>query len=128
MKKHSKNFERDYNWYLEHRRSFNFDGDLSTIDKVKYDCADFYNGVSAKEAFYIFDSTGKIVNTNEPELLFEIFKCKGGINFNIKMWAEDRAKGLLPKEIFEDIIEEFNLLPWMIEAVEKQANKYRKHI
>lgn len=118
--KYSKNFERDYDWYLKYKDSFDFDGSIDTSDKVIYD----ENGKTAKECFYRYDSMGKILPTSEPELLFKIYKCKGSINFNIKMWAEDRAKGYLPKINFQDIINEFELLPWMVEAVEKQKFYY----
>lgn len=135
--KYSEKFERDWNWYYKWKDEFTFDGSPAS-GKV------FGNktfGKSAKECFYIHDSQGKIIPTNEPELLEQIFKCKGSINFHIKMWAESRAKGDLPKILFskqckEDvqkvfpgdyektIEEEFELLPWMIEAVEKQRGKY----
>jgi hypothetical protein len=39
------------------------------------------------------------------------------------MWAEDRAKGVLPKILFEELIKEFELLDWIVEAVEKQKIK-----
>jgi hypothetical protein len=42
----------------------------------------------------------------------------------IKEWAQDRAKGYLPKIEFEKITKEYNLLPWMVEAVEKQKYKF----
>lgn len=120
MKKYSSNFERDYTWYLKYKDIFTFDGSLNTSDKVIYD----ENGGDAKYCFYKFDSRGKIIPTKEPELLYQIHKCKGSINFNIKMWAEDRGKGLLCKLDFEEIIKEYELLEWMMDAVEKQKLKY----
>lgn len=120
MKKYSPNFERDYTWYLKYKDVFTFDGTLHTSDKVKYD----EKGKDAKYCFYIFDSRGKVIPTNEPELLFQIHKCKGSINFNIKMWAEDRGKGWLSKLEFDEIVKEYELLDWMVEAVEKQKVKY----
>lgn len=120
MKRYSSNFERDYNWYLKHKGNFTFDGTLDTSDKVVFN----ENGKDAKYCFYVFDSQGKVIPTNEPELLFQIYKCKGSINFNIKMWAEDRGKGLLGKGEFNCIIKEYELLDWMIDAVEKQKLKY----
>ena len=121
--KFSKNFERDWSWYNKYQDIFTFDG--SPNKKLVTD-AD--KGYSAKECFYIFDSQGKLKSTNEPELLSKIFKCKGGINFMIKEWAQDRAKGYLPKIEFDKIIKEFELLPWIIEAVEKQKYKYYEKI
>ena len=75
-----------------------------------------------------------------------MYKTKGAINFHIKMWAESRAEGSLPKSLFNlkgkeearkvkeeakklftdyvTIEEEFNLLPWMVDAVENQKVNY----
>lgn len=136
--KFSKNFERDWEWYFKYRKHFIFDGSFpKEIEE------DIVNGKTAKECFYIFDTHGKLVPTKELELLHEIFKCKGSINFMIKEWAQDRNKGYLPlvefskrlcKEYYNtpdeflgehtDIETEFELLEWMVIAVENQKNKY----
>jgi len=116
---YSEKFERDYNWYLKYKDIFTFDGHYNKEIKEDYNY-----GLSAKECFYKFDTNGIMLNTKEPKLLSKIFKCKGSINFNIKMWAEDRAKGYLPKIEFIKIINEFELLDWMVDAVEKQKCKY----
>lgn len=128
MKKYSENFERDYDWYLKYRDTFNFDGSGDYTNKKGEPLiqTDYNHGKRAKDCFWSFDSNGKILPTCEPVLLFKILKCKGSINFNIKMWAEDRANGYLPYIEFEEIIKEFELLPWMVDAVENQAFKYRK--
>jgi hypothetical protein len=118
--KYSNKFERDYSWYLKYKDVFTFDGTLHTLDKVKYS----KYGKDAKYCFYKFDSNGIVYPTNEPDLLYQIHKCKGSINFNIKMWAEDRGKGILGKIEFNEICKEFELLDWMINAVEKQKYKY----
>lgn len=118
--KYSKNFERDYNWYLNNKEIFNFDGTIDTEGKIIYDD----NGKTAKECFKAFDEMGKTIPTKEPELLFQIHKCKGAINFNIKMWSEDRGKGNLGSIEFKEIAKEFNLLDWMVTAVEHQKYKY----
>lgn len=115
--KFSKNFERDYNWYLKYKDVFTFSG--SSPKKIETG-----GKYTAKETFYLYDSQGKLVPTTEPELLQQIFKCKESINFQIKEWAQDRAKGYLPKIEFEKIVEEYKLLPWMVEAVENQKHKY----
>jgi hypothetical protein len=140
--KFSKNFDRDWDWYLKYKDTFTFSGS----PPKKIEKGDKY---TAKEAFYLYDSQGKLVPTKEPELLLQIFKCKESINFNIRMWAEGRADGTLPavefskeahdkqKQYFIDnglnfgedyftVEEEFELLPWMVEAVEKQKHKYYK--
>lgn len=119
--KYSDKFNRDYNWYLKWADLFNFDGSGDTGGKV----IPSEVGKSAKECFYIFDSKGKILPTNQPELLYKIHKCKGAINFNIKMWAESRGKGEIGKlEFLETIAKEYELLDWMIDAVENQRKNY----
>lgn len=115
--KYSKNFERDWEWYFKYKDIFTFSG--SPPKEIKQ--GDKY---SAKEAFYLYDSQGKMVDCKEPILLQQIFKCKESINFQIKEWAQDRAKSYLPKIEFEKIVEQYELLPWMVEAVEKQKYKY----
>lgn len=95
---------------------------MGTEDKVIYS----EEGKSAKECFYKLDTQGKVIPTNEPELLLQLHKCKGSINFNIKMWAESRGKGELGSIEFQEISKELELLPWMIEAVERQKYKYYK--
>lgn len=114
--KYSTNFERDYEWYLKYKHIFTFDGNVNTKDKVVFS----ETGKSAKECFYVFDSQGKIIPTNEPELLFELHKCKGSINFNIKMWVEGISEGTF---VISEFINEYELLQWMIKAIENQLKK-----
>lgn len=118
--KYNTNFERDYNYYLKWKDVFTFSGSPHT----RHECLKKGDKYTAKEAFYIYDSQGKKIDCVEPELLQQIFKCKESINFQIKEWAQDRAKGYLPKIEFDKIIEEFELLDWMINAVENQKYKY----
>lgn len=135
--KYSKNFERDYNWYLEYKNIFTFCG--TGIDKSLI-ITDLINGKSAKECFYLRESQGKKIATKEPELLFSLYLVKSSINFHIKMWAEGFSdygystvdKFLNTKELVwnadgtfkeESLMETYNLLPWMIEALKKQVNK-----
>ncbi len=122
--KYSKTFERDYEWFLKWKEVFNFDGSNDTSDKVLFS----ENGSDAKKCFYVYDSTGKILPTREPDLLFALFKCKGSINFNIKMLAESRGKGELGRIEFSQISKEFELLDWMINAVENQKFKFYEGI
>jgi hypothetical protein len=113
--KYSKNFERDYNWYLKYKDIFTFDGSPNRLLNI-----DLENGYNAKHCFYILDSTGKLLSTNEPRLLSELLKCKGSINFHIKMWVEGIAEGI---SNINEFIEEFELLDWMIKAIENQLKK-----
>lgn len=115
--KYSKNFERDYDWYLKYKEVFTFSG--SPRKKIKE--GGLY---SAKEAFYLYDSQGKLNPCTETDLLQQILLCKESINFHIKQWSEDRAKGYLPKTEFDSIIKEYELLDWMVNAVERQKYKH----
>lgn len=117
--KYSKNFDRDWNWYVKYKGKFTFSGSLNRELILDMD-----EGKSAKECFFILDSQGKLKPTNEPELLSKVIKCKESINFQIKEYAQDRAKGYLPKIEFDKIVKEFELLDWMIKAVEQQKHKY----
>jgi hypothetical protein len=123
--KYSKDFERDYEWYLKWCNVFNFDANSDYTDKKgnQLIIAD-ENGNTAKECFYIYDSTGKIVSCNDPELYLKILKCKGSINFQIKQWAECWGKAEMSGPEFIEIIKEFELLEWMKVAVQKQRTKY----
>lgn len=122
----SKKIERDYAWYLKWKDTFVFDGTAEYVDR-KGKSIFVYDemGLSAKECFAIYDSKGKISPCREIELYKQIHKCKGSINFNIKIWAEDRGKGWLGKnEFMETIAIEYELLDWMINAVEQQRMKH----
>lgn len=126
--KYSKNFEDDYNWFLSVLDIFNFDGVNYYYNKKGDDViiTDLNNGLTAKECFYLYDSQGKIIPCKEPDLLHKLLKTKGSVNLHIKMFAEDRAKGVLPKIEFMKIVDEFNVPLWFIDAVEKQKFKYYK--
>lgn len=95
-KKYSEGFERDYKFYYENRHVFTFCGTLTP----KHVAISSEQGKSAKEVFYLIDSTGKNHPTNEPKLLNELLNCKASVNFHIKQWAEGRADGTLPKYEF----------------------------
>lgn len=121
----SKSFEADFRWYLSVRHQFSFDGTAEYTNKkgqpiIVYD----RKGVSGKQAFFIWDSTGKVAPTKHPNLLHALLKTKGSVNLHIKMYAEDRATGVLPKLIFEsEICEALRVPAWFREAVEKQKEK-----
>ena len=126
-KKYSPEFERDFSWYLKMRTMFNFDGNANYYDKkgqniIVYD----KKGVSGKEAFYKWDSSGKIIPTRHPNILHTLLKTKGSVNLHIKMYAEDRANGLFPLAEFQDFCTKYNCPIWFITAVENQKFKYYK--
>lgn len=117
--KYSKNFNRDFNWYLSVRDKFNFFG--SEVVDIIYD----RNGIDGKQAFYIWDSQGKMVPTKHPNILKTLFITKGSVNLFIKMYAEDRAFGILPKELFySEVVLPFKCPDWFVNAVENQKVKY----
>lgn len=123
--KYSKNFERDYNWYLSVSDIFCFDGAKDYHNKKGIELIQFNKeGKTAKECFYLYDTNGIVKPTCEPEELKTLLKTKGSINLHIKMYAEDRARGYLPKVEFDKICVEYNLPSWFITAVENQKKKY----
>jgi hypothetical protein len=106
------------NWYLSARHLFNFDGKIS--EEIEYD----KNGKDGFNAFYVFDSNGKKEKTKHPNIFQALCKTKGSVNLHIKMYAEDRAKGVLPKMIFDEMITGLKIPNWFVNAVETQKGKY----
>jgi len=109
-KKYSDNFERDNKFYFENIKHFNFCGTLTP----KFEAIEDVNGKTAKEVFYLIDSTGKNYPTCEPKLLNELLMCKASVNFHIKQWAEGRADGTLP---FCEFASDSEVLEWKIEMI-----------
>lgn len=125
--KYKSNFERDFNWYLSVRNTFNFDGSENYFNKKGINIIQKdKSGVSGKEAFYQWDSNGVIKPTKHPNILRTLLKVKGSCNLHIKMYAEDRAGCILSKFEFLDICNELNAPQWFINSVETQKMKYWK--
>ncbi len=125
--KYKESFNRDFNWYLSMRHNFKFDGCAEYHNKkgeliIQYDP----NGIDGKKAFYLYDSSGEIRKTKHPNLLHALLKTKGSVNLHIKMYAEDRASGILPKYELLEMCKEFNAPEWFFSAVENQKMKYWK--
>lgn len=118
-KSYSINFLNDFNWYLKMRHIFGFDGALD-----KYDVPFLSNGVDARKAFLKLDAQGKLVPTKHPNVLRSLIKTKGSINLHIKMYAEDRYNGLLPKVEFKQMCDEWDAPEWFSKAVENQKLKH----
>ena len=78
------------------------------------------NGIDAVEAFFEMESNGKLLPTKHPNIFKRLLNCKASVNLHIRMYAEDRAKGYLPKKVFQGMITEMNLPSWFINAVEIQ--------
>lgn len=122
--KYSKNFERDYNWYLSVSDIFSFDGTKDYYNKKGIELIQFSeNGKTAKECFYLYDTNGVVKPTCEPHKLKILLKTKGSVNLHVKMYAEDRAKGYLLKEDFDKICDQYTLPKWFINAVNNQKSK-----
>ena len=120
-RKYTFNFERDFRWYLKMRSFFDFDGASGYYNKkgesiIQPD----KNGADAKEVFFQWDSNGQILPTKHPNILHTLLKTKGGVNLHIKMYAEDRAKGLFPLIEFRAFCIKYKCPNWFKVAVESQ--------
>jgi hypothetical protein len=118
MPKYKTNFERDWAFYVDNSSVFTFSGKPLITHPFKA------TGVSAKEAFYIKDSTGKVIATKELTLLQKVFNVKASINLQIKMWAEDLAMGILHIQDLWYIKKEYNPPDWVFDAIVQQSKKY----
>ena len=116
-KKYSKQFNRDYEFYL------------AMVDLEGLFCGEAAScwpysesGVDAKRAFYVFDSTGKVVPTTQPELAGKIIFVKKCINFDIKLWV-DGFRDYMPT--VDDIEEKFGgeSPRWVMSAFKQQLRK-----
>ena len=113
----SENFLRDVRWYFHMRHQFNFDG--RPHREIVFDrCA-----TTGLQAFHAFDSRGVLQSTRHPNILRTLIKTKGSVNFHIKMYAEDRASGLLPLPELRQLCQQWNAPTWFITAVENQKCK-----
>jgi len=121
VKKYSKNFERDYTFYLSNVEKFGYEnGYVGPVIPLPDYAPD---GVSAKEAFLKFDGQGKTVPTNNPRLLRDLIAVKKSINFHIKMWCEGYAD---MKIEVEEYMESFDNPPeWVEKAFRQQLQKRR---
>lgn len=110
---YSKRFERDFRWYLKVRNSFTFSGSIITNKsglplEIKFSST----GIDGKQAYNIYDSTGKLHPTRHPNILTSLLKTKASVNFQIKQWAIDRSKGELSKIEFLSDVPIFCKKPW----------------
>jgi len=125
MKKYNPNFERDVKWYLSVRHIFNFDGTVVYCNKkgnplIVYD----RNGVDGKEAFFQWDSNGKVMATKHPNLLHALLKTKGSCNLHIKEYAEDRDSGVMGKIEMRAMCIYWKAPSWFRQAIENQKMQY----
>ena len=121
---YSKKFEEDYVWFLKVGDKFNFDGNLNYLNKKGISIIQYSDtGLSAKECFFLYDSQGKIEKTCDVEGLKFLLRTKGSINLHIKMYAESRIDGSLPKMLFDEVVKELEAPEWFVSAVENQWRK-----
>ena len=116
MMKFSKNFERDYCFYLSNRNIFNFSGVVP-----KYKAIPDEYGYTAKECMFYIDSCGKNVPRREPELLSELLMCKASVNFHIKMWADGMKREILFEKDLDEIQQSYGCPDWVTTAVKNQC-------
>ncbi len=81
-----KKFDKNWNFYLRHidlpDNKFTFCG--TSVEILDYD----EKGFTAKQVFFILDSTGETLPCKEPALLRKVIVFKKSLNFHIKMWIE----------------------------------------
>lgn len=118
--KYSYKFIRDLNWYIKVRHLFSFDG--HQYREIIYDP----KGIDGRKAFYLFDSEGKLKPTKHPNILRSLIRTKGSVNLHIKMYSEDRAKGLLPLIEFRGMCIKLKAPEWFYFAVEKSKHSLYK--
>jgi hypothetical protein len=119
--KYSERFDENFELYARLKDVYNFAPYDVFKGKVPQSVK---KPISIKEAFYRFDTHGKLLQTKDMQLLTQLIVCKCSINFSIKEYAQDRARGWLSYLDLLDIQEEHNLPQWFVEAVEKQKSKY----
>lgn len=119
MTKYKPRFEKDFLFYYNNRHHFTFAGSLVPEPIFAED------GVDAKQAFWIFDSRGKISPCREPELLQELLICKKAINLQINMWAEGQEDCWIP---ISELLEVFigSVPEWVELAIRNQIQKVLK--
>jgi len=96
--KYSKNFERDWAFYTKAPKVV---GCALMYKGMRWDRFLDPNGVDPKHAFYVYDSTGKMINNTDPDTVCSALACKGlGMQITVENWAEDTISGLVfPDEI-----------------------------
>lgn len=120
-KKYSKQFERDYSFYLNNRKRFTFPG-CWVRDQYKF--TDDPNGKTAKECFFALDSRGELLHCSEIDLLYEIITCKMSLNMQIQMWAAGWAECTTSGIEMQETLDSYGDTPeWVMKAIVKQKYK-----
>jgi len=118
--KYSKNFERDWKFYMHSLNVFNFAG--KPAPEIIQSPS---GGPNAKECFCIYDSTGDLKPCVNPELLQRVLICKASVNLHIKLWAQGMAQGLLFQPELSEYLDSLNAPGWVMKAVINQAGKQK---
>lgn len=121
--KYSKNFERDYKFYIDNINIFNFAGiDINNEINVTQDNN---SDINAKQCFHEYDSVGKRdFITNEKDLLVNLIIAKKSVNLYMRMYADSIVDGtLFINEFITDIVHKYNVPLWFILGVIKQSRK-----
>jgi hypothetical protein len=116
--KYSKEFERDYNFYLSNIDNFTVCG-----TKLKYEAIPDENGKTAKETFFYIDSSGKNLPCREPDLLNQLLLCKASVNFMIKQWADGVWQNIWFPSDIQEVMECYHCPEWVKIAIENQYQK-----
>lgn len=117
----------DIKFLLSVRNVFAFSGltNDSLVNKHGRPIVQFSrNGVSGLVAFYAYDSLGMVLETKHPNILAALLHTKKSVNLHIRMYAEDRAAGRLPKFELIELCKRLGAPDWFYEAVENQKGKY----
>jgi len=114
--KFSRRFEEDWEFYLKNKTKFVFCGEnVNWIPDLSKPI------VSAKEAFFIYDTSGIKHPTLDERLLIEMIVCKKSVNFHIKMWTDGYDDCLMGIETYlEEFIEP---VQWVKKALQKALQK-----
>ena len=115
MKKYSDSYERDWKFYRTNKDKFNFFGAHPPVFEYHAD------GVSAKRAFLILDSTGKAPKTRENNLLSKVIACKKSVNWHIKQWSDGYVDFCEPVEYYMNSMN--NTPEWVYHSIKGQVFK-----
>lgn len=117
-RRYKANFNRDYAFYSRNIDTLNFSGKYPPI------ILDDPDGKSAKECFYIFDSTGVLGACSEPLLLQKLMVCKASVNLHISLWAEGVRQNVLCPPELKEMMTEYSAPDWVMKAVLRQSEPY----
>ena len=103
--------------YCRNLDALSFSG--SPAPRVEFDP----DGPTAKRAFLLYDSQGRLGTTSQPELLQRVLASKASLNLHVRMWAEGVTEGtLMPVDVF-DLRERLELTPKVMRAVRGAARR-----